>query len=163
MPAITNPSIKQTLGGLKARFNDTFGSEVAVYTEIPSIPFIEKTPALIVTEYRQIVCRILSGMRGNPHNIPNLYSFVLLEAPAKTPKTGKTISQVVSDLRDKVDALIESFRFDSTLGGVAMTAGTCVEIHYDRYGPYIKYFGDSYIGCMGIIDVEELYRANKQQ
>jgi hypothetical protein len=163
MSAVTNPSIKKTLGGLKARFDDVYGGTVDVYTEIPSIPFLERTPALIITEYRQVVCRILSGFRGNPKTIPNLYSFVLLEGPAKTSKTGKTVGEVVSDLRDKVDLLIESFRFDSTLGGVAMCAGTCIEIHYDRYGPYIKYFGDAFIGCMGIIDVEELYRANAHQ
>jgi hypothetical protein len=159
MGNITNPHTQATLDAIKFLAQDALPN-FTVDTEIPSLPYVDKTPALIVTEYRQIVARTFSGLRGNREGMPNLYSFVFLEAGAKTQKN-KTISQIVKEFRTDLNAFIEAFKFDPTLQGTVMSAADTIEVHYDRYGPYLRYFGIPYVGCLGIIDIMELYRPNE--
>jgi hypothetical protein len=156
----TNPTIQKTLNGLKVLGEQALPN-VDFYTEIPSIPFVNKVPAMIVTEYRVIIQRIFGASgRGNPKGIPNLYSFIYLHAAVgnNPAKSGKTVQNLVQEMRNNVELWIESFKWDPTLQGTVMIAGTTIEAHYDRYGPYIKYFDQPFIGMQGLVDVEELYR-----
>lgn len=152
------PTTQRTLNAIKVLAMDAL-PQFTVDTEIPTLPYIDKTPAIVVTEYRQIVSRVFSGLRGNREGMPNLYSFVFLEATAKSQKS-KTISQIVQEFRGHLNTFIEAFKYDPTLQGTVMSAADTIEIHYDRYGPYIRYFGTPYVGCLGIIDIQELYRPN---
>ncbi len=136
---------------------------VDVHTELPSLPYVDPVPAIILSEYRQIVCRIFTGLRGNPDKIPNLYSFVYLQAPAKQ-QPGRTTGDVVKALRKDLDRLIDAFgvRANGDLNGAVMRAGDTIEVHYDRWGPYLNFFGTNYVGAFGLIDVQELYRPDTE-
>lgn len=152
-------SAKTTLAAFKAILVEEFPN-LTIYTTVPSIPFEEPGPAMILSERHQGWRRMFTGVRGMDGNSPNLYTIVYIQATLQ--ETGEDIETAVTTLRDNVEHLIQIFdnpNYDS-LNGNVVRAGDTIILDYDPQGTFIEYLGNLYIGVYITIDVWEDYRFN---
>ena len=132
-----------------------------VRTTTPTIPFAGPYPAIVFTEFRQVVQRQFTGMRGNDGFRPNQYSFVYVQQALSESRV--TIEVAVAELRANIERFVAIWDNPNyaQLNGIAVRAGDVITIEYDRQGNFIEYLGKQHIGCFGGIEVWENYRPDQ--
>jgi len=153
--------IIQTLVALQA-VAQTALPDVTVYARPYQTASLGAGPYLIFSALDYHEEQVATWTREQAPGNPNTYAFIYLQAPAK--QQGRSEQDIVTSIYTDMDTLFGIFRVhtnqelpDGDGNPQVSFAGRKVSARFYVEGPFLKYAGGVWLGCIGTITVEEEY------
>lgn len=153
--------IVETLNALQAAAMAAMPG-VTVYNRPKQTAGLGIGPYLILSAFDYHEEEVATWTREQMEGDPNVYAFIYLQAPAK--QQNRSEDDIVTSIYSDVEKFFGIFRVhanqelpDDDGKPQVSFAGRKVSARFYVEGPFIKYGGGVWLGCIGKVTVEETY------